>query len=49
MPVDSNTTVGDLIREALKRFGLEDYNCEDYRCSEVLLDRGGNVIKMILI
>jgi diacylglycerol kinase (ATP) len=40
VPVDSNTTVGDLIREALKRFGLEDYNCEDYRCSEVLLDRG---------
>ncbi|XP_008201292.1 diacylglycerol kinase theta isoform X10 [Tribolium castaneum] len=40
VPVDSNTSVGDLIREALKRFGLEDYNCEDYRCSEVLLDRG---------
>ncbi|KAJ3667108.1 hypothetical protein Zmor_002514 [Zophobas morio] len=35
VPVDSNTTVGDLIREALKRFGLEDYNCEDYRCSEI--------------
>ncbi|XP_018564136.1 diacylglycerol kinase theta isoform X3 [Anoplophora glabripennis] len=40
VPVDSNTSVGDLIREALKRFGLENYNCEDYRCSEVLLDRG---------
>ncbi|XP_044258463.1 diacylglycerol kinase theta isoform X8 [Tribolium madens] len=40
VPVDSNTSVGDLIREALKLFGLEDYNCEDYRCSEVLLDRG---------
>lgn len=40
MPVDSSTTVGDLIREALNRFGREDYNCEDYRCSEVLLDRG---------
>ncbi|CAH1101865.1 unnamed protein product, partial [Psylliodes chrysocephalus] len=40
VPVDSNTTVGDLIGEALKRFGLEDSNAEDYRCSEVLLDRG---------
>ncbi|KAG5891467.1 hypothetical protein JTB14_004410 [Gonioctena quinquepunctata] len=40
VPVDSNTMVGDLIREALKRFGLENYNAEDYRCSEVLLDRG---------
>ncbi|XP_023012830.1 diacylglycerol kinase theta isoform X2 [Leptinotarsa decemlineata] len=40
VPVDSNTSVGDLIREALKRFGLESYNAEDYRCSEVLLDRG---------
>nr|CAH7752081.1 unnamed protein product [Callosobruchus chinensis] len=40
VPVDSNMTVGDLIREALKRFGLDDKNCEDYRCSEVLLDRG---------
>lgn len=41
VPVDSSTTVGDLIRESLKRFGLESFNCEDYRCSEVLLDRGG--------
>ncbi|XP_060523914.1 diacylglycerol kinase theta [Cylas formicarius] len=40
VPVDSNTTVGDLIKEALTRFGLEDFRCEDYRCSEVLLDRG---------
>lgn len=43
VPVDSSTTVSDLIREALKRFGLQDFNCEDYRCSEVLLDRGGTV------
>lgn len=41
VPVDSSTTVSDLIREALRRFGLQDFNCEDYRCSEVLLDRGG--------
>ncbi|XP_019864703.1 diacylglycerol kinase theta isoform X3 [Aethina tumida] len=40
VPVDSETKVSDLIREALKRFGLENYNCEEYRCSEVLLDRG---------
>lgn len=41
VPVDSSTTVADLIKEALKRFGLNDTKCEDYRCSEVLLDRGG--------
>ncbi|CAH0552914.1 unnamed protein product, partial [Brassicogethes aeneus] len=40
VPVDSDTKVSDLIREALKRFDLEGYNSEDYRCSEVLLDRG---------
>lgn len=41
VPVDSNTTVGDLIRESLHYFSLEDANCEEFRCSEVLLDRGG--------
>lgn len=41
VPVESNTTVGDLIRESLPRFGLEDSNCDDFRCSEILLDRGG--------
>lgn len=40
VPVGSNSTVGDLISDSLKRFGLEDYKDEDYRCSEVLLDRG---------
>ncbi|XP_017770356.1 PREDICTED: diacylglycerol kinase theta isoform X2 [Nicrophorus vespilloides] len=40
VPVDSNTTVADLISESLQRFGLVDIQCEDYRCSEVLLDRG---------
>lgn len=42
VPVDSDTTVADLIREALRRFGLDDASssCEDYRCSEILLDRG---------
>ncbi|XP_065170988.1 diacylglycerol kinase theta isoform X4 [Atheta coriaria] len=40
VPVDSTTTVADLIREALKEFDLNEYQCEDYRCSEVLLDRG---------
>lgn len=38
--VDSETTVADLIAEALKSFGLQDFKCEDYRCSEILLDRG---------
>lgn len=41
VPVDASTTVADLIREAVKRFLLQDYECEDYRCSEILLDRGG--------
>ncbi|KAL3278720.1 hypothetical protein HHI36_016251 [Cryptolaemus montrouzieri] len=40
VPLDSTTTVGDMIKEALKNFELEDYNAEDYRCSEKLLDRG---------
>ncbi|XP_056632920.1 diacylglycerol kinase theta isoform X2 [Diorhabda sublineata] len=40
VPVDSNTTVGGLISDALKKFSLEDGNAESYRCSEVLLDRG---------
>lgn len=49
VPVDSSTTVADLIREALKRFGLQDFNCEDYRCSEVLLDRGGKFFTHSLV
>ncbi|CAH1127087.1 unnamed protein product [Ceutorhynchus assimilis] len=39
IPVDSNTTVADLMKESLKRFDL-DYKCEELRCLEVLLDRG---------
>lgn len=42
VPVDGNTTISDLIGEALKRFGLgPPIQPEDYRCSEMLLDRGG--------
>ncbi|XP_037051989.1 diacylglycerol kinase theta isoform X7 [Bradysia coprophila] len=38
--VDNDTTVSDLVRDALDKFGLKDNKVEDYRCSEVLLDRG---------
>ncbi|CRL08161.1 CLUMA_CG020913, isoform B [Clunio marinus] len=38
--VDNDTTVKELIREALNNFGLHDHQIEDYRCSEILLDRG---------
>jgi diacylglycerol kinase (ATP) len=40
VPVDNDTTIKDLIREALDRFGLPDHSIEEYRCSEILLDRG---------
>ncbi|XP_076649824.1 diacylglycerol kinase theta isoform X12 [Halictus rubicundus] len=40
VPVTENTTVANLIEEALQKFGLENFNSEDYRCSEILLDRG---------
>ncbi|KAJ9586547.1 hypothetical protein L9F63_028409, partial [Diploptera punctata] len=40
VPVNGETTIADLIREALIRFGLENFKCEDYRLSEILLDRG---------
>ncbi|XP_063703643.1 diacylglycerol kinase theta isoform X3 [Culicoides brevitarsis] len=40
IPVNDGTTVKQLIREALNRFGLRDHNIDDYRCSEILLDRG---------
>ncbi|XP_048524131.1 diacylglycerol kinase theta isoform X4 [Dendroctonus ponderosae] len=39
IPVDSKTTVGDLMKESLARFDL-DYRFEELRCLEVLLDRG---------
>jgi len=35
------TTVGDLINEALEKFGLQNFCCDDFRCSEILLDHGG--------
>ncbi|XP_043462272.1 diacylglycerol kinase theta isoform X5 [Leptopilina heterotoma] len=40
VPVTERTNISDLIREALLRFGLQDFMYEDYRCSQVLLDRG---------
>lgn len=41
VPVDGDTTVADLVNEALRRFGVAAIVTEDYRCSEMLLDRGG--------
>lgn len=41
VPVTEETTVADLIEEALQKFGLQNFKSEDYRCSEILLDRGG--------
>ncbi|XP_075238198.1 diacylglycerol kinase theta [Lycorma delicatula] len=38
--VNGETTIDDLIREALKAFGLENLRSEDFRLSEILLDRG---------
>ncbi|XP_055697742.1 diacylglycerol kinase theta isoform X2 [Phlebotomus papatasi] len=40
VPVDNDTTVRDLIRDALNQFTLEGRNVDEYRCLEVLLDRG---------
>ncbi|XP_048513108.1 diacylglycerol kinase theta isoform X2 [Athalia rosae] len=40
VPVTEDSTVADLIQEALLRFGLENFKCDEYRCSEILLDRG---------
>lgn len=40
--VNLETTIDDLIREALNAFGLENLKIEDFRLSEILLDRGGN-------
>lgn len=41
--VNAQTTITDLIREALKNFGLENLRIEDFRLSEILLDRGGEI------
>lgn len=43
VPVNDDTSIADLIREGLKRFGFEDRSPEDYRLSEILLDRGGKI------
>lgn len=41
VPVNNETTVKDLIRDALEKFRLgADYQVDDFRCLEVLLDRG---------
>ncbi|XP_011051480.1 PREDICTED: diacylglycerol kinase theta isoform X4 [Acromyrmex echinatior] len=40
VPVMEATTVGDLINEALEKFGLQNFCCDDFRCSEILLDHG---------
>lgn len=31
VPVNNDTTVSDLVRDALNRFGLQDNKIEDYR------------------
>jgi diacylglycerol kinase (ATP) len=38
--VDNDTTVKDLIRDALGNFGLHEGLVDEYRCLEILLDRG---------
>ncbi|XP_073992573.1 diacylglycerol kinase theta isoform X4 [Rhodnius prolixus] len=38
--VNTDTTITELIHEALIKFGLESLRPEDFRLSEVLLDRG---------
>ncbi|XP_024086284.1 diacylglycerol kinase theta isoform X3 [Cimex lectularius] len=38
--VTASTTITDLIREALIKFGLVNLNPDDFRLSEILLDRG---------
>lgn len=38
--VNAQTSITDLIKEALKQFGLENLHSEDFRLSEILLDRG---------
>ncbi|CAH1406535.1 unnamed protein product [Nezara viridula] len=38
--VNAESTITDLIREALIKFGLENLRPEDFRLSEILLDRG---------
>ncbi|BES91540.1 Diacylglycerol kinase [Nesidiocoris tenuis] len=38
--VNASTTITDLIREALIKFGLSSLNPDDFRLSEILLDRG---------
>lgn len=38
--VNASTTITDLIKEALIKFGLESLRPEDFRLSEILLDRG---------
>lgn len=39
--VTSDTTVTDLVHDAVEQFGLENSQPDFYRLSEVSLDRGG--------
>ena len=39
--VNAETTITDLIREALDRFGLDSSAHDEYRLCQILLDRGG--------
>lgn len=43
--INVQTSITDLINEALKSFGLENLRHEDFRLSEILLDRGGRLAK----
>ncbi|XP_020283288.1 diacylglycerol kinase theta isoform X2 [Pseudomyrmex gracilis] len=46
VPVTETSTIEDLIKDALEKFGLHDLDPNDYMCSETLLDHG--VIERIL-
>lgn len=41
VPVTETSTIEDLIKDALEKFGLHDLDPNDYMCSETLLDHGG--------
>lgn len=48
VPVDQTTTITDLIRESLVHFDRRDVDAEEFRCSEVLLDRGGKLLTLVM-
>ena len=41
VPVDNETNMMDLCRQALERFALDKANTDDYRVSQLVLERGG--------